>query len=515
MNESAHSPTAPIEITREAGQPIRGRLGRSLDRLDHEHLRHLSGICPVETDADLVADAGRDWWPISMHWALQGEVPALASVIVRPRSTEEISAVLSYCNEHEIPVTAAAGRSGVCGASVPLFGGVIADLTALTGVVSIDSTSNIVEVLPGTFGPQLETELTRAGLTLGHYPQSFEISTVGGWVACRGAGQMSTRYGKIEDMVCGLEVVLASGAIVRTGVAPRSASGPDIQQLFIGSEGTLGIISRIWLRCHPLPTREERCAYQFADFSTGMDACRRIVQRGGTPAVLRLYDAIETQRSHGGDGMTCVLLVLDQGDPADVNATMAIVHEECLATDGCQPTSRELVDAWMEHRNDTSALQALTRKGFVVDTMEVSAPWSNLDEIYSHVRNAFLLVEHARAASCHLSHSYSDGACLYFSFAATPPRESIESTYVAMWDAGTRAALAGGASLSHHHGVGINRSRFIDEALTHGADVLRAIKVALDPNDILNPGKMGLVKRNADGTTGGVSWPTSRDDRHG
>lgn len=495
MSESRSRPVPPIGIVTEGDSPIRAHFARVATPVDREHVDHLRTICNVVTEDSALVEAGRDWWPISMHWALRGEVPAIAAAIVRPKRTEEISEVLAYCNEHRIPVTAAGGRSGVCGASVPLHGGIVLDTTAMSGVIGVDTTSNIVEVLPGTFGPDLESELQRLGLTCGHFPQSFAISTVGGWVACRGAGQMSTRYGKIEDLVCGLEVVLASGTVVRTGIAPRSASGPDVEQLFIGSEGTMGIISRVWLRCHRTPSREERSSYRFADFSSGIDACRRILQRGGTPAVLRLYDSIETQRSHAGTGSDCALLVLDQGDAADVAATMAIVHEECLATDGCQPGSVDLVDAWMEHRNDTSALQALTRKGFLVDTMEVAAPWSDLPGIHEAVRSGFLSVEHARAASCHLSHSYTDGACLYFSFAATPPPEKIESTYVAMWDAGTLAALAAGANLSHHHGIGINRARFAARAHGTSSEVVDAIKSALDPNGILNPGKMGLVNR--------------------
>jgi len=508
MNDHIFLPASPIDVVAQGGSVVNAHFSTGASQLSSDHIAQLSAMCPVDTDVDRVADAGRDWWPISMHWALRGEVPAIASVIVKPRTTQETSRVLSYCNEHGIAVTAAAGRSGVCGASIPLFGGVILDMTSMAGVVSIDATSNIVEVLPGTFGPPLEDELASAGLTLGHFPQSFAISTVGGWVACRGAGQMSTRYGKIEDMVCGLEVVLASGSVVRFGATPRAASGPDLQGVFVGSEGTLGIITRVWLRCHPLPGREERCAYRFADFASGIDACRRIVQRGGTPAVLRLYDAIETQRSHGGDGATCALLVLDQADPASVGATMSIVHEECLATDGCHPISKDVVDRWMEHRNDTSALQALTRKGFVVDTMEVAAPWANLTRIHADVRSAFLEVEHARAASCHLSHSYSDGACLYFSFAATPPSDALESTYVALWDAGSRAALAAGANLSHHHGIGLNRARFVAEALGSGLGVLQALKSTLDPKGILNPGKMGLVNSAFDVAIGQGQWPT-------
>jgi alkyldihydroxyacetonephosphate synthase len=161
-----------------------------------------------------------------------------------------------------------------------------------------------------------------------------------------------------------------------------------------------------------------------------------------------------------------------------------------------------LVDEWLEHRNDTSALQELTRKGYVVDTMEIAAPWGRLDEIYAATTAALMSVAHARVASCHLSHSYLDGACLYFSFAATPPAEEVESTYVAMWDAGQRAVLASGGNLSHHHGIGVNRGRFVVEALGPAFDVLVDLKRALDPNGILNPGKLGLPS-----PFGGDPWP--------
>jgi len=215
--------------------------------------------------------------------------------------------------------------------------------------------------------------------------------------------------------------------------------------------------------------------------------------------VLRLYDAAESQRGQGGDGERCVLLVLDEGDPHLVAATMAVVAEECA---GATALGNELVEKWLQHRNDTSALQALTRKGFVVDTLEIAAPWSRLVDIFRSTRTAMLAVPHARAATCHLSHSYLDGACLYFTFAATPPPEEVESTYVALWDAGTRAVLAHGGNLSHHHGVGLNRARFVAEALGEGLAVLQSVKDALDPTGVLNPGKLGLV-----GPFGEVPWP--------
>jgi alkyldihydroxyacetonephosphate synthase len=399
-----------------------------------------------------------------------------------------------------VPVTPAGGRSGVLGASIPLFGGVLLDLTAMQGIVSVDAVAGIVEVLPGTFGPDLETELRSAhGLTVGHFPQSFDIATVGGWVACRGAGQYSTRYGKIEDMVVGLEVALADGTLVRTGGFPAGAQGPDLNQLFIGSEGTLGVVTRVWLKAHPAPSSEQRAAYSFATFEAGLEACRRILRRGATPAVLRLYDAAESQRGQGGDGEYCVLLVLDEGDETLVAATMSVVADECSVA---SPLPRDLVEKWMHHRNDTSALQALTRKGFVVDTLEIAAPWSALPSIFGEVRAAMMAVPHARAATCHLSHSYLDGACLYFTFAATPPPEAVEATYVALWDAGQRTVLAGGGNLSHHHGVGLNRARFVLQALGSALPVLQALKDALDPNGVLNPGKLGLHTQFGD-----VAWP--------
>jgi alkyldihydroxyacetonephosphate synthase len=180
---------------------------------------------------------------------------------------------------------------------------------------------------------------------------------------------------------------------------------------------------------------------------------------------------------------------------------MRVVERSCTAV-GAAPADVDLVEKWLAHRNDTSALQGLTRKGFVVDTMEIAAPWAALDTLFVDVRAAMMAVPHARAATCHLSHSYADGACLYFTFAATPPPDEIESTYVAMWDAGQRAVLGAGGNLSHHHGVGINRGRFMAEALGPTHDVLAAIKNTLDPNGILNPGKLGLST-----PFGEVPWP--------
>ena len=493
------TPTPPIELVIPAGSEVTSRFTGAVD-VSAAVIDELRRIAPCSDAAIDTAEASRDWWPLALHWSLHGQVPARAAVVCRPVSTDQIAGIAAICNRHVVPLTVAGGRSGVTAASVPAFGGVVLDITGLSGVIDVDEEAGVVGVRAGTFGPDLEAALAPRGLTVGHFPQSFQLATVGGWVACRGAGQYSTRYGKIEDMVVGLEVVLADGRVVRTGGAPAEAVGPDLNQLFVGSEGSLGIVTAIWLRTHPTPSAERRAAYTFGSFADGVNACRRILRAGATPAVLRLYDAVESASSgRGGDGVRCTLLVLDEGDERIVDATMAIVEESCETGAQADPG---LVDGWLHHRNDTSALQGLTRKGYVVDTMEIAARWSRLASLFDDVRAALMAVPHAAIATCHLSHSYTDGACLYFTFLAKPPADEVEATYTALWDAGQRAVLGGGGNLSHHHGVGLNRSRFMAEALGPALHVLAALKQSLDPVGILNPGKLGLPS-----PFGSPPWP--------
>jgi alkyldihydroxyacetonephosphate synthase len=482
------APTPPIALA-GGGAAATAHLPAEHVPVPDDVRRRLETICPVTVDGDELGEASRDWWPQAMIWALEGQVAAKAAAVVAPTSPGQVAAVLAECDAARIPVTAAAGRSGVCGASVPVHGGVVLDLCGLTGIVAVDETSLVLDVACGTFGDHLEHALRRDhGLTLGHWPQSVALSTVGGWLACRSAGQLSTRYGKIEDMVLGLDVALADGRQITTGGAPRAAVGPDLNQLFVGSEGTLGIITGARLRLHPAPTHERRAAYAFGSFEAGLDAMRRVMQRGGTPAVLRLYDATEADRTYR-TGDKALLLVLDEGEQAVVDATLALVADACA--DG-EPADDGHVEHWLGRRNDVAALEALITRGYVVDTMEVVGRWRDLPRIYAATIDALRSVEGIMAASAHQSHSYTDGGCLYFTFAAQVDADQRDACYRAAWDVGTRAVLAAGGALSHHHGVGLNRSRFVAEALGPAFDVLVATKQALDPNGILNPGKLGL-----------------------
>ena len=498
------APTPPIDLP---DGPISDRIGGPHVEVADDVMRRLSDACAaVFTDERHLAEAGRDWWPLAMGWALDGQVGHRPAVVASATSVDEVSSVLAICDQAGIPVTTAAGRSGVLGGSVPVFGGVVLDVCGLDSTLEVDHRSLLADVSAGVFGDVLEHRLrTEHDVTLGHWPQSMALSTVGGWLACRSAGQLSNRYGKIEDMVVGLTAVLPDGRVVRTGGAPRAAVGPDLTQLFVGSEGTLGVICDARLRLAPAPQAEARAAWSYPSFSAGLAACRRVIQRGATPAALRLYDAFESNRHFGELGISGdrhVLLVLDEGDPTLLDATMAVVDEECGAAEGAERHDERLVEHWVERRNDVAALEELVRRGYVVDTMEIAAPWGALDAIYDTATAAIGNVEGALVASAHQSHAYRDGACLYFTFAGQPPPERKDAFYRECWETGTRAVLAGGGALSHHHGVGLNRGRFMAGALGSGFDVLVALKHALDPNGILNPGKLGLPS-----PFGEAPWP--------
>lgn len=447
----------------------------------------------VITDTASVVAGTRDWWAGSMIGETAGIPATPSAVIVKVSTTEQVQAVLRLSDAHDLPVTVSAGRSNVTGAALPVRGGIVLHVCELNRFVSFDEASQIVEVEAGMFGDVFEEMIqAKFGMTMGHWPSSYGISTVGGWVACRGAGQLSTRYGKIEDMVYGMDVVLADGSLITVGESTRAAVGPDLQQLIIGSEGTLGVITTIRFKLHRLPSHGRATAYGFPTLAAGLEACRQIMQQGANPAALRLYDNLESGVQFDLPEQN-VLLVADEGTLEIVDAGLEISERICAET-GVKLDDAVIFERWLDTRYLTgkSAEGFKRSPGFVADTLEMIGRWRDLPAIYDEVVAAINAVPGTLAGSAHQSHAYVDGACLYFSLRGDVAVDQRAEWYRAAWDAANAVILKHKATLSHHHGVGLLRAPYMAASLGAGFQVLRAVKAALDPKNLLNPGKLGL-----------------------
>ncbi|MGB3376195.1 MAG: FAD-binding oxidoreductase [Microbacterium sp.] len=447
----------------------------------------------VVVDPIEVIRSTRDWWVGTMISETGGEPAASTAVVVKVSSTEQVQSVMRIADAAAIAVTVSAGRSNVTGAALPVRGGIVLDVCGLDRFVSFDPVSQIVEVEAGVFGDIFEQTIqAEYGMTLGHWPSSFALSTVGGWVACRGAGQLSTRYGKIEDMVHSLDFVRADGELVTVGHGTRAATGPDLRQLLIGSEGTLGVITTVRLKLHRLPTYGRAVAYGFPTFRDGLEACREIMQSGATPAVLRLYDQLESGIQFDLPE-TNVLLIADEGTPELVDATIGISERVC-ATSGEELDGGAVFERWLDTRYLTGkSSEGFTRgPGFVSDTLEMSGRWSDLPAIHEELLSAINAVPGTLAGSVHESHAYVDGACLYFSLRGDVEVEQRAHWYRSVMDAANAVLLRHDAIISHHHGVGLVRAPYLPESLGPSFEILAAVKRTLDPKNLLNPGKLGL-----------------------
>lgn len=446
----------------------------------------------VTAEPEAVTAAARDWWPGTMIAETDGRAAAPLAPVVHARSVADVQAVVRWSARHGLPLTVAAGRSNVTGAALPVRGGVLLDVTGLDRVERFDEDRGLVTVQAGVFGDVLEGVLQREhGVTTGHWPSSFAISTVGGWVSCRGAGQLSTRYGKVEDMVVALEVVLPSGEVVHLGESSRAAVGPDLRQLFVGAEGMLGVITSVTLQTHPLPDYGRALAFTFADFASGLRACRATLHAGATPAVVRLYDAAEARHHFGVDA--ALLLLADEGTPEIVDATLAVARTEC-ARHGEEIDAEGVFERWLDTRYVIPPLhEHPQRERVVYDTLEMVGGWATVAAVYEDVRARVGAVPGTVAVTGHQSHSYRDGACIYFTMQGLVDPGDRERWYRAAWDAAHAAIVDHGATISHHHGVGLVRAPYVARGLGEGQlGLLRAVKGAIDPQGLLNPGKFGL-----------------------
>lgn len=479
------------------------------------------------SEFDRIAYA-RDMWPLALLWIRQGRIPRPPDVVAWPKDEAEVAALVRLARARKLPLIPFGAGSGVCGGTWAVKGGVAVDLKRFDAISEVDPSRRTVDAGAGVFGEVLERRLAASGWTLGHFPSSIYMSTVGGWVAARSAGQLSSRYGKIEDMVVSLRAVLGTGEVLQT--PERPFRGPDLAQLLIGSEGTLCTFTQARLRVFPQPEARVFRAFEFHGVEAGVDAIRRIFRAGMRPAVVRLYDPFDTalvgEEKHKGDGhpdsplrkelfasvtralapvtvgrprllnliahrfKKSLLVLVFEGEAGRCQAEAAAAQGICAGL-GAVDRGEAPARRWYKKRYDVSyKMSKLIEAGTFVDTMECAAPWSRVHQVYLRVQQA---VAPLAFVLCHFSHAYVDGCSLYFSFVGSGKSEpQIEQRYRAMWRSALSAAVAAGANVSHHHGIGLLKAQHLQDTLGDGRRMLAAVKGTFDPDGIMNPGKLGL-----------------------
>jgi len=454
-------------------------------------LQGLVGADRVVDDPAAIRRAARDSWVIGVWRSLDDALPTPAAV-VRPRATAEVATIVAYAARERIAIVPFGAGSGVCGGVLAGPDAIVLDLGAMRALRAIDERALLATAEAGLLGSDFETTLNAAGYSMGHFPQSIALSSVGGWVATRSAGQFSTKYGNIEDLFVAFEAVLPDGTVVRTRPVPRTSTGPDVRHLFLGAEGTTGILTELTFQIHPLAESSQHQALAFRSMQAGLEALRRILRAGWRPALLRLYDEVEAGRSFAGATRPgeSLLLLLSEGPAALVAAELPAIEALCRA-DGARTIGPAPVESWLKHRNAVPGFEVFLKQGMIVDTIEVAATWDRIDRLYAGVLAAMRGVPELIVASGHSSHSYSTGTNIYFTFAARPARtQEMEAIYFRIWDAAMQATLAAGGTISHHHGIGRVRRGWLARELGSAYPLLRVLKRALDPHGIMNPGAL-------------------------
>ncbi|MFJ6984702.1 MULTISPECIES: FAD-binding oxidoreductase [unclassified Streptomyces] len=432
-----------------------------------------------------------------------GEVDDLPAAVVLPGGHDEVLAVLTVCAVHGIAAVPFGGGTSVVGGLAPASRGpfVALDLRRMDTLLAVDPVSRTATLQAGLRAPHAEDLLAAHGFTLGHFPQSYEWATIGGFAATRSSGQASAGYGRFDEMVLGLTLATPQGTVV-TGRAPRSAAGPDLRQLLLGSEGAFGVITSVTVRVRPVPATRIYEGWRFPDFRQGAEALRRVAQDGPRPTVLRLSDETETfvglaqpdaiGSAAPADAAGCLAVVGFEGTDDDT-AHRRAVTTALLREAGGTPAGEEPGRRWAHGRYHAPYLRdALLDAGAFVETLETAAFWSRLPDLYAGVRDALTaaLTEAGTPplVMCHISHVYENGASLYFTVVSAQGDAPL-AHWTRAKHAANDAILAAGGTITHHHGVGADhRDWYVREAGDLAVDALRAVKGRLDPAGVLNPG---------------------------
>jgi alkyldihydroxyacetonephosphate synthase len=433
--------------------------------------------------------------------ARAGDLADAPDAVVRPGSHDDVAAVLAWAVEHHVAVVPFGGGTSVTGGLAARrdgYAGLVSlDLMRLDALLSFDDVSRTAVLQAGMRGPAAEAALAAHGMTLGHFPQSFEFASIGGFAATRSSGQSSAGFGRFDDMVVGLRVATPVGELC-LGSAPASAAGPDLREVVLGSEGTLGVITEVTVRVRPVAAETAYDAWSFPSFAAGADAMRALAQARLLPTVLRLSDEAETmvnlasQSDVGGAALTggCLMVVGHEGtDAADLAVRRAQV-DRVLASSGGTGLGAERGRAWLAGRFHAPYLRdALLDVGVLVETVETATFWSRWQPVYDAVTQA---LESALGAGtlvlCHISHVYETGCSLYFTVAARQGRDPVAQWLTAK-AAASDALTGAGATITHHHAVGTDHKPWLSREIGPvGVALLRGLKQAADPTGVLNPG---------------------------
>jgi alkyldihydroxyacetonephosphate synthase len=455
------------------------------------------GAGAVTTEADrLDAYTADTYWP-ALHAAAAGTPIARPEIVVHPRTEEDVAVVLATADAHGTPVVPWGGGSGTQGGSLATQGGIVLDLRSLDRILEIDETSLTVTAQAGVNGKRLEAELNERGLMLPHYPASVEWATVGGYIAARGSGVLSTRYGKIEDLLLTLRAATPATGLIDTVGVPRHAVGPELTQLFVGSEGTLGVITSATLQLVPVPQERRFAAVAFPSVPDGIHAIRRALQAGHRPSVVRMYDETATRLAFSpvvGEELSGVYTVLAfEGEREAVEVeerrTLAIAAEG-----GGELLDPALGRRWWDRRYDFYHPPHQPELPAIWGTLDVVATYERIEAVYDALHKAVRepYADTGLELRMHFSHWYPWGTMIYGRFVVPDGGPDALALHDRIWEDGMTAALDAGGVMNDHHGVGLKLGPYMRRQHGGALDAMRLVKAALDPNNVMNPGKMGL-----------------------
>ena len=431
--------------------------------------------------------------------ARAGDLSDAPDAVVRPGDHDDVAAVLAYAVEHHLAVVPFGGGTCVTGGLAARregYAGLLSlDLIRMKRLLSVDQVSMTATLEPGLRGPEAEALLAEHGLTLGHYPQSFQFATIGGFAATRSSGQSSAGYGRFDALVVGLSVATPTGRM-DLGSAPANAAGPDLRQLVLGSEGAFGVITAVTVRVRKLPETKVYDGWRWPSFAEGAAAMRTLAQAGLLPTVIRLSDESETAINLarpdeiGAEGASgCMMIAGYEGTPEAVAAKREAVTAVLTGLGGTN-LGEEPGQSWAHGRFNAPYLRdSLLDVGVLVETLETATFWSNMDRLYADVKAALeSSLGQPSMVLCHISHVYETGCSLYFPVAAKESDDPL-AQWLAAKAAASDAMIAAGATITHHHAVGTDHKPwFAQEIGETGVRILRAVKAELDPTGILNPG---------------------------